>query len=485
MKPTRILILIIALILIAVSWWQVAAAPRGLTVRQLSRDGVPMLYLAPAGAHAAHSVPGVLVAHGFAGSRQLMLGYGYTLAHAGYAVLLWDFAGHGANPQPLAPDSLQAAVDAAYSVLIEQPEVDPGRLALLGHSMGSGAVMTAAIRNPERYAATIAVSPTGADVTPDAPRNLLLQAGSLEGRFAGNAQKLLAQAGGAGGGFAAGRARRLTVIPNAEHISILFRGESHRAALDWLANAFGEPRVTGYVDRRIIWYGLSLLGWLLALIALAPVLRPAVPEQATGPHWLSWVALPVSALIASGLLALISSGVELARFGGLMVGGAVGLWFLVAGLIWLPSIRSLRRPALVDLAWGVGLFAVLTLAFGVMAHYVWLPWWLNLPRLARWPLLALACLPWFLAAGMAQRGAGAGMRVLWWLAQSIAVTGGLFLALMLMPSLGFLLILLPLMPLLLGIVAVAGAASGRAWAYGLSGALFIGWIIAAVFPLAG
>ena len=247
-----------------------------------------------------------------------------------------------------------------------------------------------------------------------------------EGGFVGNARKLLAQGGGERGGFAEGRARRLTVIPNAEHISILFRGQSHRAALDWLANAFGEPRVTAYVDRRIIWYGLSLLGWLLALIALAPVLRPAVPEQAPGSRWLSWVALPVSALIASGMLALLNPGVALARFGGLMVGGAVGLWFLVAGLIWLPSIRSLRRPSLADLAWGVGVFAVLTLAFGVMAYYVWLPWWLNLPRLARWPLLALACLPWFLAAGMAQRGAGAGVRVLWWLVQSIVGDGWAF-----------------------------------------------------------
>jgi hypothetical protein len=75
--------------------------------------------------------------------------------------------------------------------------------------------------------------------------------------------------------------------------------------------------------------------------------------------------------------------------------------------------------------------------------------------------------------------------VLWWLAQSIAVVGGLSLALALVPSLGFLVLLLPLLPLLLGILAVAGAASGRAWAYGLGGALFIGWIIAAVFPLAG
>ena len=162
-------------------------------------------------------------------------------------------------------------------------------LALLGHSMGSGAVMSAAIRDPDRYAATIAVSPTGADVTPDAPRDLLLQAGSLEGRFAGNAQKLLAQGGGERGNFAAGRARRLTASPT-PNTSLSSSAAKPSGALDWLANAFGEPRVTAYVDRRIIWYGLSLLGWLLALIALAPVLRPAVPEQAPGLRWLSWVA---------------------------------------------------------------------------------------------------------------------------------------------------------------------------------------------------
>jgi len=485
MKPARLFILIIAFILIVVSWWQVATAPRGLIVRRLARDGVPLLYLAPADAQGAQGAPGVLVAHGFAGSRQLMMAYGYTLAHAGYAVMLWDFDGHGANARPLKSDSLQADLDAAYAALLEQPEVDSNRLALLGHSMGSGAVMTAGIRNPERYAATIAVSPTGAAVTPDAPRNLLLQAGGWEGQFVGNAQTLLAAAGGASEDFLGGRARRLTVIPNAEHISILFRGQSQRAVLDWLSNAFGEPRATAYTDRRIIWYGLSLLGWLLALVALAPVLQPVFPEQGAGPRWLSWVALPVSALIASGMLALINPSMSLSSFGGLMVGGAVGLWFLVAGLVWLPSIRSLRRPSAVDMAWGAGLFVVLALAFGVMAHYVWLPWWLNLPRLARWPLLSLACLPWFLAAGMAQRGAGAGTRALWWLAQSSAVVGGLFLVLALVPSLGFLLLLLPLMPLILGILAVAGAASGRAWAYGLGGALFIGWIIAAVFPLAG
>jgi dienelactone hydrolase len=93
----RYFLLFMALLLIALSWWRVAAAETGLIVRSLKRDEVPLLYVAP---QTTQKVPGVLVAHGFAGSKQLMLGYAQVLAHAGYAVMLWDFAGHGANPTP-------------------------------------------------------------------------------------------------------------------------------------------------------------------------------------------------------------------------------------------------------------------------------------------------------------------------------------------------------------------------------------------------
>src|SRR3712207_5687642 len=102
-------------------------------------------------------IPGVLVAHGFAGSKQLMLGYGHVLAHAGYAVMLWDFDGHGANGAGLQRYELQQNLDVALQTLLEQPQVNSGRLALLGHSMGSGIVMNAGIRNPDRFAATVAV----------------------------------------------------------------------------------------------------------------------------------------------------------------------------------------------------------------------------------------------------------------------------------------------------------------------------------------
>ncbi len=244
-------------------------------MRSFQQEGIPLLYIAP---QQQKAVPGVLVAHGFAGSKQLMLGYGHVLAHAGYAVMLWDFDGHGANPTRLQRYDLQQNLDVALQALLNQSEVDPARLALLGHSMGSGIVMTAGIRNPDRFAATVAISPTGANVTPQAPRNLQLQAGSGEGGFIANAQRLLAQAGGENTNLAAGSGRELVVIPGVEHITILFSDGSHQAALRWLDATFGRTHNSQYVDRRMVWYGLHLLGWLLGLAAIAPILNSQNPQ---------------------------------------------------------------------------------------------------------------------------------------------------------------------------------------------------------------
>ena len=94
MNRQRKCVLFLAFVLIVLSWWGVLSARQGLVVRSLTSNQVPMLYIAP---QQADHVPGVLVAHGYAGSKQLMLGYGYVLAHAGYAVMLWDFSSHGAN----------------------------------------------------------------------------------------------------------------------------------------------------------------------------------------------------------------------------------------------------------------------------------------------------------------------------------------------------------------------------------------------------
>lgn len=483
----RLLLLLLAIAFIALSWLQTLDARRGLTIRRFDVDGLPLLYLAPA---EAVNAPGVLIAHGFAGSKQLMLGYAFTFAHAGYATLLWDFGGHGANPATLRrEETLQANVDAAYALLAEQPGVDGARVAVLGHSMGSGAAMAAGLLQPERYQAVLALSPTGAEVSPSSPRNLHLQAGSWEGRFVANARDLLAAAGGERADVSQGLGRSLVIIPAAEHISILFRAQSHRAALAWLDAVFGPQRASAYVDRRILWYALHLLGWLLALAAVAPVLRlPATAKPLAGAR--PWLGLFVGPLAAAAVLAVWQRlDGDVTQFGGMLVAGALALWFGVAGLVWLglQGWQRLRNAPPAGISWllGLGLFALLWLAFGAMGQETWLQWVLIPARLMRWPWLALAVFPWFLAAGLAQQHARPSRRVLWWLVQVLFIIFGLLLALTLVPGLFILVLMMPLIPLLIGILAFADAQLNQPWAFALGSALFFGWVLAAVFPLAG
>lgn len=481
LRPARLALVALALALIVVSWWGALSNSRGLVSRSLSGEaGEPMTFVVAEG---ATGVPGVIVAHGFAGSSRLMLGFGQALAQAGYGVLLFDFDGHGAAGGRLDNDTLQRNLDAAYAVLVTRPEIDPARLALLGHSMGSGAVMSAGIGAPERYRATVAVSPTGADVSPNAPRNLLLMAGTLEPRFAANGRDLLARAGGANDDLAGGRGRAMVDISNVEHITILFSRTAHQTALDWLNRTFNLPPATVAPDRRVVWYVAHLGGWLLLLVAVAPLV-PTGDTRVTRRRPWYWLGLPLGALAGSLLLAALGGVFDVSRLGGLLVGGALALWFAAMGLVWLALGFRPPRPGWRDVVWGLALFAVLTVAFGLMAGRVWIHWWLIPERLARWPLAAAAAVPWLLAAGLVQRGASAWRRAGWWLLQTVVIVAGLVLSIVLYPGLGFVSLLLPVIPIILLIMSVAGLAFDDPWPYALGNALFFGWLLVAVFPLA-
>lgn len=481
-KSVRPVIAVAALVLIVVCWVQVWRAEAGLVKRTLRRENVPMTFIVAEG---AEGVPGVVVAHGFAGSRQLMLGYAHVLAHAGYGVMLLDFDGHGGNGRPLelGSDPLQANLDAAYAELVVQPEVDGNHIALLGHSMGSGAVMSAGIRQAERYQATVAVSPTDAQVTADRPRNLLLQAGTLEPPFLANAQRLLARAGGANENIDQGLARRLVTIPNVEHITILFSSVSHQAALSWLDEVFGRETAVVYRDSRFVWYLVHLASWLVLAVAIAPALP--VQELREGGARRKWVGLLIGPLIAALLVGMLNRLYDLSSLGGMLVSGALGIWFLLFGLSWLLVAfpTHIPKPSWADIIWGVTLFVFLSIAFGALAQLTWLPWMMNTPRLLHWPFLAAAVLPWQLASGIAQKGLDWRGRFLLWLAQSIAIVIGLALMVAFTSDFFFIILLLPPMPVILAVLGVGGYVSKRPWAVALGNGLFFGWFLAAVFPL--
>ena len=485
LSPLRLIVLIVALVVMAVSWWQVGQASSGLVVRHVDQDGLPLRFIIAEGVQDA---PGVVIAHGFSGSQQLMLAYGYTLAHAGYGVVLLDFTGHGANARPFieGEPALDQNLAVATAVLQSQPEVNGEQLALLGHSMGSRAVLEEGVSQGELYRATIAISPGDVAVDADWPRNLLLMAGSLETPFLENAQAVLARAGGPNPDFTQDKARALLVVPNAEHISILFRWLSHDTALDWLNSVFGVQRASTYQDTRMVWYGLHLAAWLAALLALSPLLPSAKARRGADrrrPFY--WLGLVLGVAVGTAVIWLLDQVISMAYLGGLAVGGALGAWFFIVGLVWLLSGFHVSRPALRQLLWGLVTFACLWLAFGLMSQWVWLPWFLIPARLLRWLPLAVGFAPWLLAAGFAMQGAGGLRRLGWWTWQSVILVPALIGLVFLVPGLAFLALVVVVIPVIVGVMTIVGAAIDDPWAYGVGSALFFSWLILTVFPLAG
>ncbi len=161
MKSTHWVATGIGLLLVLVSFWEIRRAENGLIITRLSSINPPVTLITPDGEHIAER-PIVLIGHGFAGSGVIMRGFALTLAHAGYNVVLWDFSGHAANPQPLPLEGQTASLlkdaDSALAQALAYGLDASNGVAILGHSMGSGVALIFGQVHPDTMA-TIAVSP--------------------------------------------------------------------------------------------------------------------------------------------------------------------------------------------------------------------------------------------------------------------------------------------------------------------------------------
>jgi len=489
MNKKAILYLSLGLIFIFLAIWQIIVAQAGLMVIDLHTTDPPVTIITPADATPT-SRPTILIAHGFAGSSVLMRGFALTLAHAGYTTVSWDFQGHGRNPNPLrlSSESSQLLQDAEHAVSAAELTgmIDPQRVAILGHSMGSGVALSYGINHPNT-SATIAISPTGQPVTPSLPHNLLLMAGSLEPQFVSNAEKLFSLAGGRNDDFTSGSARQLVIVPNVEHISILFSPTAHAATRTWLDETFGpQLGATAYTDRRFLWFCLGIIGFVFLINAGLQLISGSSQSALTDkPLWLRLIALLASGIVATLLLWLLGLlGVNLTQILGLLVGGYLLTWFGIAGVVSLVILRPhLSRPTLNQLVKTLLAFAGLWLGVGFLGNFVWLPWLLIPSRLFLWVPGSVIILPWFFVVGEVTKGAAFSRQIGWWIFQSAAIILSLVLAIMLTPGLGFIMIILPVVPVMIGIHMLVISSRHGSWAYALSGAMFIAWLLLAVFPL--
>lgn len=496
---------VIALLAIAVGLWQLLAARHGLEVTATQANGVPVTVYP---SQTTEPAPVVVIAHGFAGSQQLMQPFAVTLARNGYMAITFDFPGHGRNPSPLPggllnyeqrTQSLLAALEQVIGFATKWPGSD-GRLALLGHSMAADVLMRYAAEHPE-VAATVAVSPYIHETAMESIDNLLIIYGALEPvELREMGEQLVAakvgmptELGVTYGAFAEGSARRVTLAAGVEHIGVLYAEDSLRESLEWLNQTF-QRSGEGFIDARGLWLALLLLGVVLLARPLSRLLPQVAAEPVGGGYhgrWF-WGLVLAPAVLTPLLLWPLPH-----RFLPLLLGDYLVLHFALygiltaLGMVWLRAKR-IAQPKPVSVAYRTLAIAtlaatlVVTLAIAVpldtfIASFV--------PSGPRIPLVLamFAGTLWFFCADewLTRNGPRAA-----YLITKIAFLLSLVLAIALnLRELFFLLIIIPAILLFFIVYGLFSRwlyqRTQHPWVAGLANAFAFAWAIAVTFPVVG
>lgn len=488
------LVLIVALAGAALSILRLEQAGVGLVTSTMQIGDTPVSVTALPDATDA---PVVVIAHGFAGSRQLMLGFAQTLAQAGYIVANYDLQGHGRNAVPMSGDV--ASVDGTTRLLVEELDrvIDAalaldgadGRLALLGHSMASDIIVRQAIAD-DRVDAVVAVSMFSTEVTADLPANLLVINGAWEGALAAEALRVLrltdpdANFDQTLGDPAAGTGRRAVLAPSVEHVGVLYAPTSMVETRDWLNAVFERPSGTPIAARggwiALLIVSVTALAWPLA--RLARPLRAKTPPKRL-PRGAFWAATLVPTILTPLVLLPFDIG-----FLPVLVADYLAVHFAVFGLITLGFLArwgALRWDATgVILALPIAIFCIGI--FGAMLDIYVASFFAVDARI--WIILAIAAgaVPFMLAdAYLTEAGRAPLWRVLVVRANAL-VSLGIATAVD-MEGLFFLLLILPIILLFFVLFGTLGGWVGRAThrplAAGIGLGVFLGWALGMTFPL--
>ena len=480
---------VVAAGLVGLALWQLESARAGLEIVPLEAGTTPAtLYRLPGA-----TGPAVIIAHGFAGSRQLMEAFSLTLARAGYTAVSFDFEGHGRNPTPMSGDvtkiegttvKLLAQLTEVIDAVLAQPGIS-GPVALLGHSMASDIVIRQAIAD-ERVAAVVAVSMYSEAPNALEPRALLMVTGAWEPGLRAVALEVLrqvdptAQEDETASGDDGVR-RRASVAARVEHLGVLYSRTSLQEARAWLDEAFGRASQAplaatgGWIS--LLLGAVLLLAWPLAGLLPRAETRPETPDRLS---FLAATLLP--ALLTPLLLAPLDLQVL-----PVLVADYLLLHLLVYGAIALAVWRwrglhfgpLAPLPGLALLVYGLG-------AFGLALDRYAASFVPHEGRLTIVLAVALGALPFMVADALVTE---AGRAALWRrLVARLAFFASLGLAVALdFERLFFLVLILPVIALFFLVFGSMGGWVGRRCgaplAPGLALGLILAWSIGVSFPL--
>lgn len=363
---------------------------------------------------AAQPVRGsVFLLHGLAANSYLMDYYTRAFLSLGLRVIVPDLPGHGRSAGPFSPSRAEACAESLFQEKIRSAAIDPPRAILAGHSLGGALALRIASRNP--VAGVLAISPAPLLEAPGVeqeillfpplprlpPHSLLLSAALEPAALRNSAAALAAER--------PGPATDLQIIPAATHTSLLVDAHAMRISLDWAARLLALP-LQPVLPARNAFLG-SLLG-LLGLCLLAGIfLKLALRAFAGSPPNAPLPSLSFSryylavAMVSVLAVILLIFSVPL-RFLRIFTADYLASFFLLAGVAFFAAHAAAARAllrALAPMESGPARPLVLASALGLATALLFFLWfrfsltstWLDLPRLWRFPSLAIAMFPFF------------------------------------------------------------------------------------------
>lgn len=113
----------------------------------------------PAATTSSEPLPAVVVLHGWGSAATDLLPAAPDLLAAGLPVLYLDARGHGRSDPVdfMSMPRFAEDLDTAIAWLRQHPRIDPDRIGVVGHSVGAGACLLAASRDP-RIGAIVAIA---------------------------------------------------------------------------------------------------------------------------------------------------------------------------------------------------------------------------------------------------------------------------------------------------------------------------------------
>lgn len=275
----------------------------------------------------ARALPAVVVSPGYmANARYMYIPWASDITNLGAVALIVDRRGQGRSggdlwqrePKGASLDDLHADLAAAIAYLRSlAPKIDPGRIALLGHSDGATAALIAGSADWE-VRATIAVSPSTGPwqyVNHVAPQNMLLVFGAddsfvlddTDTALISRATRLGLVDEGRVGDLHVGDGRGLVRVPGRGHLDVLTDTTTRIEVREWLKRALNtsaaiEPIRTNGSRSHWLTFGVVALGLCLYRPARLQAGNRHRPREANGPTLRYWsVILAVGIAWGAGL----------------------------------------------------------------------------------------------------------------------------------------------------------------------------------------